>query len=91
MMIYKYPLKTVEHQRVAIQAAGRGVLAAGLDVLDGRICLWAEVDPDLPTIIYNVFIIGTGQTIPTDCHYVGTVFDRPYVWHVYIKEVKPNV
>lgn len=45
--------------------------------------LWAEVDPDAPTEDRHFVVVGTGQDIPESSVHVGTVLDRPFVWHVY--------
>jgi hypothetical protein len=47
------------------------------------IYLWAEVDPAHRKVVRKFAIVGTGQSIPEDLEYVGTVQTPPFVWHVY--------
>jgi len=71
---------------------GANVLHVGAQL--GRVYLWAEVNPDAPTVERSFMIIGTGGPVPTDSIYQGTAFvsdpDYTYdlIWHVY--EVFPN-
>jgi hypothetical protein len=56
----------------------------------GEICLWAEVPYDVggEKLEPRYFdVIPTGGDLPDPGTYVGTVFDGPYVWHIY--EVTP--
>ena len=56
----------------------------------GTIMVWAEVEKE-PTgymYQYDFDVYGTGWDIPSDAGtYVGSAFDRDYVWHVYFKRV----
>lgn len=51
-----------------------------------ELVLWAEVDTAMDIEIYQVTIVGTGHTVPTDAgEYLSTVQDRGCVWHVYLR------
>lgn len=50
----------------------------------GRLCLWAVVDPEAAREDRKVHVIGTGQPVPEDVQYVGTVQEGPFVWHVFV-------
>ncbi|MCS5479805.1 hypothetical protein NYP18_09045 [Corynebacterium sp. YIM 101645] len=47
--------------------------------------LWAEVYPDAPKIIRRFLVVGTGNPIPDayPSHWLASVVDPPFVWHVY--------
>lgn len=87
--IYKY---TIEHQRYltgdtvrqVMLPTRRRVLHAGLQ--DGWLCVWAEVlVPQGEESEHTFHIVGTGFEVPTRGDYLNTVFDRPFVWHVYME------
>ena len=50
-----------------------------------KIDLWALVDPEVQTAIRHFRIVGTGHPGPDldMVDYIGTVFDGPFVWHVF--------
>jgi len=71
-----YAVILVPPQRVFRAAAMQG---------SGIIALWFEVDNDA---VYqaeelNLHVYGTGHVILPTHFYLGTVFDGPFVWHVY--------
>lgn len=50
------------------------------------VTLWAEVPDryDSQMDVERTFrVIGTGHDVPSPGTYLGTVFDDPFVWHVY--------
>lgn len=51
-----------------------------------ELVLWAEVDTAKDNEIFQVTIVGTGHSVPTDAgEYLSTVQDGYYVWHVYLR------
>jgi hypothetical protein len=53
---------------------------------DGRFYLWALVDTNNLIVKRRICVFGTGHPIPqayTTAYYIDTVFDGPYVWHVF--------
>jgi hypothetical protein len=50
----------------------------------GVITLWCDTPKDAQVDRARVFqVIGTGWDIPSPGTHLGTVFDGPFVWHVY--------
>ena len=69
---------------------GAEVLSAGLDGNE-NMCIWVKVDTATPPASLKVYCIGTGwdmeDVIGSDkVKFVGTVTQKPYVWHVFVKE-----
>lgn len=53
---------------------------------DGALTIWAELplDPPTPDWVRKTYRVpGTGFTFPSEDVYVTTIFDGPFVWHVY--------
>jgi hypothetical protein len=82
MVIYKYPLKLVAVQPVAMPEGARILSVANQN---GIICLWAEIaDPSAVAKARAIEIIGTGNRFPDAYRtFIGTVLDGKYVWHVF--------
>jgi hypothetical protein len=83
--VCKFPLSGIPDRlprAVSLQVpAGMRPLFVGIQ--EEHVCLWADVDPDRPTVAWAGFIIGTGQAIPPGCRYLGTVLVRDtWVLHV---------
>lgn len=45
--------------------------------------IWFLVDPAKPVKARKFRIHGTGSPISDDRKFIGTVFDGPFVWHVF--------
>lgn len=83
-VIYKYPLKITEAQQLELPISCT-ILSAQMQ--NGELCLWGIVEPDEEKKMFTVKICGTGQEF--DCNnqqYIGTVQDRSFVWHIFIKQ-----
>ena len=81
--IFKYVLMSTKNvSSVAIPKGGKVLTTA---MQDGLVCIWVEVDQHAPTELRTFKIYGTGHEMLDSEHqvYVGTIFDNPYVWHVY--------
>ena len=80
MTIWKYKFQTeIEMPKYA------EIVHVGIQNSD--VHLWAKVDPLRSTETRCFSVYGTGHLIPDQALYVGTVFDGPFVWHVFeIKE-----
>ena len=51
---------------------------------DGEICIWAEVNDELPKVTRTFKIVMTGEELPDeDLRYIGTVQDGAFVWHLF--------
>lgn len=57
-----------------------------VEAQNGRLCLWALVDPAKPLETREFRVIGTGFPIPPDHEYVGTAQITPFVWHLFEKK-----
>jgi hypothetical protein len=79
--IFKYEL-AIEHSQLIEMPAKARILSVGNQ--GDQVCLWAEVDPDSPTLERRVLIAGTGHATPPG-EFIGTVLtnDGSLVWHVY--------
>lgn len=51
----------------------------------GILCLWYEIDTEFKDSLHtNRFkMFATGEEIPKGTIYYDTIFDGPFVWHVY--------
>lgn len=81
--VWKFPLDEPGHgQQVAMPA---GATIVHVDTQHDRWCVWAEVDPDAPTVVRRFHVAGTGQPIPPSARHVGTALTSSgfLVWHVY--------
>ena len=83
--IWKFPLVAVAQQ---IEAPGLNRLLA-VGTQNGDVMLWAEVDDDVETRRCTVGLYPTGVPIDRADHYIGTIFDGPFVWHYYATEPAP--
>ncbi len=84
--IWKFPLRLTDVQ-IVMMPAGADILAVG--VQSEGIVMWARVDPaETKRQGYKVAIVGTGHPAPdqADSNYVGTVFDGPFVWHIFTEK-----
>lgn len=85
-VIYKYPIEIKPRQVIQLPRIAKILHVA---MQHGRPTIWAEVDPAERLVERTVSVIGTGHPFevgiasPADLH-IGTVFDGPLVWHVYI-------
>jgi len=67
---------------------GRSFNPISVGMQDDTICVWAEVNTDDKFKSQYAFdIYGTGWAIPDTATHLGSVFEGPYVWHIYFKRV----
>jgi hypothetical protein len=53
-------------------------------------CIWAKVNPENELEKRQFVVIGTGHSFDdTNCEYIGTYQDGPFVWHLF--EVKKDI
>jgi len=92
MVIWKYELKVMTHQRVEMPCGGE-ILSVGNQ--NDKICLWATVKPSVRVpslmLVYEIEIRGTGEEC-TEEHgmggqFLGTVMVGPHVWHVFARYI----
>ena len=74
--IYKYPVGEIQIP------LGAKILTAGAQ--NGDFYLWAEVDTDQVLEHRTFERFGTGWEMPNkNICYIATVFEDPFVWHIY--------
>lgn len=79
MKVYKFPLDVDNMAGVPI---GAEFIAARMQ--NGRITVWAIVDPLAETELRQFQVYGTGEELRSKKEdFIGTVFDGPFVWHVF--------
>lgn len=92
--IYKYKLNFTFSSRYNY-TLGQILLPEGAKLLcfntqGSDICLWAEVDPKMPTEMHTFAVVPTGGDVPEawdeTWEYQATVFQGAYVWHIYKAE-----
>ncbi len=84
--IWKFPLDIKDDQEVKVPYGGI-VRHVGLQQIPDRpvnqLCMWVEVDPDAKIQTHGVYVVGTGNPVPENVDFVGSVVADPFVWHVY--------
>ena len=83
--IYKYKLtSTAEEQRLQLPF---DAVILDVQIQNGRLCLWAVVDPDKDNLSRCFRVFGTGWDLPyrftTRYKHLKTVQDGGFVWHVF--------
>jgi hypothetical protein len=48
-----------------------------------KVTMWVEVPENHVTEKRKFAVYATGKDIPANYHYIDTVFDNGYIWHVY--------
>lgn len=62
----------------------KGAIVRKAAMQNGRVTLWAEVDTSQPLEARTFVTYGTGWEIDEEKRcYIDTIFDGPFVWHVY--------
>lgn len=86
LRMYKYPLfdvnGTVFDDTVTLKLPpSTGIQHVGMQ--NGVVTLWCLVDAEARSIERRFHIAGTGHVLPKAPCYLGTVFDRVFVWHIF--------
>ncbi len=82
--IFKYTLELIAEGKLATYVGFRPLC---VQMQNGQICCWAEVDDSRPKGEAKVTIVGTGHEVPPNAgQYVGTVQQGMFVWHIYMQE-----
>lgn len=83
-VIYKYPLEIKGKTKIELARGGKPL---AVQMQNGQLMLWAEIDNKAVCTLRTVTIVGTGQPIYDYGDYIGTVQTHggQYIWHVYIK------
>lgn len=83
MKIFKYDLSVTDVQDIEMPA---GAVLLSVQMQYGRLCVWAVVNPEAPTMPRRFWVIGTGRTVPERIGiFLGTVqmAGGDLVWHVF--------
>lgn len=82
----KFPLFRIQEpccdEFVAIHAQP-SLCIAHVGMQDGVVTLWALCDLYQPKSLRTFRIVRTGQAMEPVGHYLGTVLERSYVWHIF--------
>lgn len=78
--IYKYKLNVIDKQIIKTPQYG---IILSVQEQDDQLCLWVQVDTEAPEVERIIRVIGTGNHLPDNLCYIGTVQQKPYVWHIY--------
>lgn len=86
LRMFKYPLFDTTARNfgapVTIEAPpSTGLHHVGLQ--DSYITVWLLVDTSLPNLSRTFHLVGTGHSVSSKWHYLGTVSVSPLVWHVF--------
>jgi hypothetical protein len=90
--IHKFDLKLIDNQTIETHVGavpifvGHQLRAEGVQAPFKQLCVWAEVDTnmDISAKALQIQIVGTGNPRPVvPAVHIGSVFDGPYVWHIY--------
>lgn len=81
--IWKSPIS--EHRKIIHVPDGATFLHAGMQ--DEVITLWYRCSTEMEKLKVQVIVAGTGHNSADTigATYLGTVFDGPYVWHIFYK------
>ena len=64
-----------------------GFIPRHMVMQNGFISIWAEIiDSNAKNIVRQIYIAGTGEKVPTDTTYIGTVDENGLMRHLYIKD-----
>lgn len=80
--VWKFQLRLGDQDIISMPKGARLLHVA---MQHHSLCVWALVDPVAPLVRRGFRIAGTGHPIDgNDCkNHVSTVFDGPFVWHVF--------
>lgn len=72
MQIHKYRVEPVDKAKITMP---RGAVLLSVAEQYGEIVVWAWVDPDVPMVTRNLYVVGTGSPADhiADLPFVGTV------------------
>jgi len=77
--VYKFPL---DQDYMAEVPIGAQFLSVAMQ--NGRVTVWAIIDPLAETELHQFQVYGTGQELRSKREdFIGTVFDGLFVWHVF--------
>lgn len=83
MKVWKFEFPVADTVEIKMPKGAR-ILSVGTQ-RERHICLWALVDTSAPDVARTLYVRGTGhEVVPKIAqHYLGTVMDGQFVWHVF--------
>jgi hypothetical protein len=80
--IWKYVITDSDGEQFAMPF---GAIFRHIDIDPDRKgpALWFQVDPDRARETRTFAVFATGEQVPVDFEYVGTVKDDRYIWHIF--------
>jgi len=84
MKVYKYSLGAdprIKEPLIVFMPEGSRQLR--VEYQGSEICIWAEVDPTSPMLQRTYILVPTGAEIHPLWLYQTTLFEGPFVWHLY--------
>jgi hypothetical protein len=80
--VFKYPLQLISGAQTIKMPYEADVVF--VDMQNGILTIWAEVDTEEEVIDRGFEVFGTGHSIPDGRTFVGTAHSPDgYLWHVY--------
>jgi hypothetical protein len=83
MVVYKYPMEIKDIVELELPA---GAEILHVEAQNDKLCLWALVDPEKPTLYRRIRIAGTGHTIKENIiRYINTftLYEKALWFHVF--------
>ena len=78
--IYKYKFNIGDTLELTLPG---GAEVIHWDVQYGMLCVWAKVNPDNPVQVQRFELRYTGHPLGDVGKHLATIFDGPFVWHVF--------
>lgn len=79
-LIWKFRLVLVAGRQLVIVPKGARILAFGMQESP---VFWVEFEDQSEKETLAMQIIGTGHDVPKGWHWLATIQDEPFVWHIY--------
>lgn len=81
--VWKFSLQRIIGPQKLEMPEAAAILHASMQ--NGTPCIWAIVNPNAPKVDRHFVVKGTGHSLEGVGYgsYVGTVFDGPFVWHIF--------
>jgi len=84
MKIYKYSLGADPRIKEPLNVyMPEGAKQLRIEYQGSELCIWAEVDPDAPMFKRTYTLVPTGADVPAKGLHQTTLFEGPFVWHLY--------
>lgn len=85
MQILKY-----KHDQAGSVTMPKGAVLLKVGMQNGEFCFWALVDEtEEETVTFKSRLFGTGRDLvfTESMRYFDTIFEGPWVWHVFVGEI----